>query len=50
MDCLPDTRIIVLLVWLILSVRVSNLRLEVVLLALDEIPNAGEVCVLHVSV
>lgn len=44
------TWIEVLLVWLILSIRVANLRHDVILLAEDVVSDTGEVCVLQVSI
>jgi hypothetical protein len=46
----PDTGVVVLLVWLVLAVGVANLRLEVVLLGLDEVADTAEVGPLHIGV
>jgi hypothetical protein len=46
----PDTRVVVLLVRLVIAIGVADLGLKVVLLRLDEVPDTGEVCPLHVGV
>jgi hypothetical protein len=46
----PDTGVVVLLVWLVLAIGVANLRLEVVLLGLDEVADTAEVGPLHIGV
>lgn len=46
----PDTRIEVLLVWLVLSIWVANLFHEVVLLVEDIVANTSQVGVLQIGI
>mmetsp|Transcript_12777 Transcript_12777/g.39245 ORF Transcript_12777/g.39245 Transcript_12777/m.39245 type:complete len:251 (+) Transcript_12777:1602-2354(+) len=46
----PDSRVVELLVRLVLSVRISNLALQVTLLRLVKVLDAAPVCPLHISI
>ncbi len=46
----PDSGIVVLLVWFVLTIWVSDRLLEVVMLVLEVISHAGHVGILHVGI